>query len=140
MSYTSFDISGLELSATEISTEGILEASATVTNTGQLPGAQAVQLYLSDEISQVVRPRRWLAGFAKVKLAAGESKRVSFSVHADRTSFTGLAGRRIVEPGKFTVFIGSDSEDLGQQAGFNIVGEIREVGEGRVMDTPVVIS
>lgn len=140
LSYTSFDISGLELSATEISTEGILEASATVTNTGQLPGAQAVQLYLSDEISQVVRPRRWLAGFAKVKLAAGESKRVSFSVHADRTSFTGLAGRRIVEPGKFTVFIGSDSEDLGQQAGFNIVGEIREVGEGRVMDTPVVIS
>lgn len=140
LSYTSFEISALELSATEISSEGTLEVSATVTNTGGRQGAEAVQLYLSDEISQVVRPRRWLAGFAKIKLEAGESKRVCFSVHADRTSFTGLAGRRIVEPGRFTAFIGADSEDLGQQDAFDIVGEIREVDEGRVMDTPVVVS
>jgi len=140
LSYTSFEISALELSATEIPTAGTLEVSATVTNTGQRQGAEAIQLYLSDEISQVVRPRRWLAGFAKIKLEAGESKRVAFTVHADRTSFTGLSGRRIVEPGKFTAAIGSNSEDLGQQEAFKIVGEIREVGEGRVMDTPVVVS
>ncbi|MBF6672087.1 glycosyl hydrolase [Glutamicibacter halophytocola] len=140
LSYTSFEISALELSATEIPTEGTLEVSATVTNTGERQGAEAIQLYLSDEISQVVRPRRWLAGFAKIKLEAGESKRVAFTVHADRTSFTGLSGRRIVEPGKFTAAIGSNSEDLGQQEAFKIVGEIREVGEGRVMDTPVVVS
>ena len=140
LSYTSFDISELQLSASEITTEGTLEVSATVTNIGKLPGAQAVQLYLCDEVSQVVRPRRWLAGFAKIKLEAGDSKRVTFSVHADRTSFTGLAGKRIVEPGKFTALIGSHSEDLGQKETFEIVGQVREVGEGRVMDTPVVIG
>ncbi|WP_159613755.1 beta-glucosidase [Glutamicibacter sp. JC586] len=139
ISYTSFKVSSLQLSQREISTEGTVEISATVTNTGDRSGAEALQLYLSDEFSQVVRPRRWLAGFAKVQLEAGESKRVSFRVHADRTSFTGLAGRRIVEPGKFTATVGSSSEDLSLQSSFEIVGRVREVGEGRVMDTPVSI-
>jgi len=140
LSYTSFEISSLQISSTQIATDGTVEVSARVTNTGSRHGAEAVQLYLSDEFSQVVRPRRWLAGFAKVSLDAGESKSVTFSVHADRTSFTGLAGTRIVEPGKFTAVIGSSSEDLGQSATFEIVGQIREVGEGRVMDTPVIIG
>jgi len=140
ISYTSFKVSSLQLSQREISTEGTVEISATVTNTGDRSGAEALQLYLSDEFSQVVRPRRWLAGFAKVQLEAGESKRVSFRVHADRTSFTGLAGRRIVEPGKFTATVGSSSEDLSLQSSFEIVGRVREVGEGRVMDTPVNVD
>ncbi|MNW57620.1 Exo-alpha-(1-_6)-L-arabinopyranosidase [compost metagenome] len=88
----------------------------------------------------MVRPRRWLAGFAKVALEAGESKRVSFLVHADRTSFTGLENRRIVEPGSFAVQLGTSSEDLPLAGSFAITGEVREVPEGRVMDTPVKVS
>ncbi|QEP05939.1 glycoside hydrolase family 3 N-terminal domain-containing protein [Glutamicibacter sp. ZJUTW] len=139
-SYTSFEISGLELSETAIATDGSLRISATATNTGARSGAEVVQLYLADAVSQVVRPRRWLAGFAKVQLEAGESKRVTFTLHADRTSFTGLSGKRIVEPGKFTALVGSSSEDLAAQADFQITGKVREVAEGRVMDTPVDIA
>lgn len=139
-SYTSFEISGLELSETAIATDGSLRISATATNTGARSGAEVVQLYLADAVSQVVRPRRWLAGFAKVQLEAGESKRVTFTLHADRTSFTGLSGKRIVEPGKFTALVGSSSEDLAAQADFEITGTVREVAEGRVMDTPVAIA
>ncbi|MCZ4149557.1 hypothetical protein BZG21_34655, partial [Escherichia coli] len=125
---------------TAIATDGSLRISATATNTGARSGAEVVQLYLADAVSQVVRPRRWLAGFAKVQLEAGESKRVTFTLHADRTSFTGLSGKRIVEPGKFTALVGSSSEDLAAQADFQITGKVREVAEGRVMDTPVDIA
>lgn len=139
-SYTSFALSELELSDGEIPTDGTLRISAAVSNTGARSGAEVVQLYLADEVSQIVRPRRWLTGFAKVQLEAGETKRVAFTVHADRTSFTGLAGTRIVEPGKFTALVGTSSEDLPLQASFRITGKLREVAEGRVMDTPVVIA
>ncbi|PRB73600.1 glycosyl hydrolase [Arthrobacter sp. MYb214] len=139
-SYTSFEISGLELPETEIAADGTIRVSATVANTGARSGAEVVQLYLADAVSQVVRPRRWLAGFAKVQLEAGESKRVAFTVHADRTSFTGLSGKRIVEPGKFTALVGTSSEDLPLQAEFRITGKVREVAEGRVLDTPVDIA
>ncbi|WP_417366899.1 glycoside hydrolase family 3 N-terminal domain-containing protein [Glutamicibacter arilaitensis] len=140
LSYTDFELSELQISDAEIANDGTVEISATISNTGERSGAEVIQLYLSDDFSSVVRPRRWLAGFAKVALQAGESKRVSFSVHADRTSFTGLENERIVEPGSFTVQLGNSSEDLPLTGSFTITGEVREVPEGRVMDTPVQIS
>ncbi|WP_102157906.1 glycoside hydrolase family 3 N-terminal domain-containing protein [Zhihengliuella halotolerans] len=137
LSYTEFEVRDLEISAEEIAADGTVEVSATVTNTGARDGAEVVQLYVRDEVASVVRPRRALTGFAKVHLAAGESKRVTFEVHADRTSFTGLDHRRIVEPGAFGIEVGTSSEDLPLTGRFTIIGEVREVPEGRVMDTPV---
>ena len=68
-------------------------------NTGPVAGTEVVQLYLGDPVASVVRPVRWLAGFARVTLAPGETARVTFRLHADRTSFTGQDLTRIVEPG-----------------------------------------
>ncbi|MGH3652121.1 glycoside hydrolase family 3 N-terminal domain-containing protein [Glutamicibacter sp.] len=139
LSYTGFELRDLQISDSEIAADGVVDISATLTNTGDRSGAEVIQLYLRDEVASVVRPRRWLAGFAKVALEAGESKRVSFSVHADRTSFTGLKNQRIVEPGSFAVQVGNSSEDLPLTGSFTITGEVREVLEGRVMDTPVQV-
>lgn len=140
LSYTGFELSDLQISAADIANDGTVEISATLTNSGERSGAEVIQLYLRDEVASVVRPRRWLAGFAKVALEAGESQRVSFSVHADRTSFTGLKNQRIVEPGTFIVELGNSSENLPLAGSFTITGEVREVPEGRVMDTPVQVS
>ncbi|MBG6084926.1 glycoside hydrolase family 3 N-terminal domain-containing protein [Zhihengliuella flava] len=140
LSYTTFAVQDLGLSASEIAADGTVEISATVTNTGERDGAEVVQLYLQDKVASVVRPRRWLTGFAKVRLAAGESRRVTFTVHADRTSFTGADHRRIVEPGLFGVELGTSSEDLPLTGAFTITGSVREVPEGRVMDTPVTVA
>lgn len=139
-SYTKFELADLEISDTQIPNDGTVEISATLTNTGDREGAEVVQLYLNDQVSTVVRPRRWLSGFAKVLLAAGESKRVTFSVHADRTSFTGLSNQRIVEPGDFGVEVGTSSEDLPLSGKFEITGETRVIPEGRVLDTPVQVT
>ncbi len=139
LSYTSFEYSGLELSAHEVPTDGAVEISCTVRNAGDVAGTEVVQLYLTDPVSQVVRPVRWLAGFARVPLAPGEARRVAFRLHADRTSFTGLSGKQIVEPGDIQVAIGGASDSLPLAATFTLTGPLRAVGCHRVLDTPASV-
>ncbi|MGO1569177.1 MAG: glycoside hydrolase family 3 C-terminal domain-containing protein, partial [Brachybacterium sp.] len=141
LSYSRFEYSELELSASEIANDGTVEISATVSNTGDRDGQEVVQLYLSDPVASVVRPLKRLVGFTKVGLAAGESTRVSFRLHADRTSFTGPDLKRIVEPGEIRVRLGASSEDMTLEGSFRISGQVREIETGRaVLDTPVSIS
>jgi beta-xylosidase len=107
-----------------------------VRNAGEVSGAEVVQLYLSDPVAQVARPERWLAGFTRVGLAPGEAKRVSFRLHADRTSFAGLSGKRVVEPGVIGVAIGGASDCLPLNDTLTLTGPLRFVGASRVLDTP----
>lgn len=140
MSYTEYKVSDLKLSRTEVPVDGVLDVSATVTNTGSRSGAEVVQLYLADDLAQVARPTKQLIGFAKVRLEPGEAKRATFSVHMDRTSFTGRDYARIVEPGDMLVMVGSSTADLPLEGKFRIVGDLRQVPEGRTLDTPVRIE
>ncbi len=103
-------------------------------------GTEVVQLYLGDPVASVVRPVRWLAGFTRVPLAPGEAARVTFRVHADRTSFTGQDLTRIVEPGTITVTVGGASDDLPLTCSFTLTGPLRTVRTDRVLDTPVSVK
>jgi beta-xylosidase len=140
LSYTTFEYSGLALSADEVATDDVVEISCTVRNTGPVAGTEVVQLYLGDPIATVVRPVKWLAGFARTALAPGEAARVTFHVHADRTSFTGRDLTRIVEPGTITVTVGGSSDDLRLTGSFTLTGPIRTVGIDRVLDTLVSVK
>jgi beta-xylosidase len=140
LSYTTFDYADLALSADEVATDGAMEISCTVRNAGRLTGTEVVQLYLGDPVASVARPERWLAGFARVDLTPGEAARVTFCVHADRTSFTGQDLTRIVEPGTITVTLGGSSDDLPLLGSFTLTGPLRTVGIDRVLDTPVSIK
>ncbi|MDR1711455.1 MAG: glycoside hydrolase family 3 C-terminal domain-containing protein [Propionibacteriaceae bacterium] len=138
LSYTSFELRTLALSATQIPNDGSLDVAVQVRNTGPRPGAEVVQLYLGDDCAQVTRPVKQLAGYAKVALEPGESKEVTFTLHADRTAFTGIdVAKKIVEPGSFTLWVGTSSTDLPLTAGFEITGGVRDVTQGRVLTTPV---
>ena len=139
LSYTTFGYSDLVVSADGVPTDGTVEISCTVRNTGDMAGTEVVQLYLSDPVAQVVRPVRWLAGFARVPLSPGEACRVAFRLHADRTSFTGVAGSRIVEPGDIGVAVGGASDSLPLAGTFTLTGPPRVVGTDRVLDTPVSV-
>ena len=140
LSYTTFEYAGLELSADEVSTGGEIRISCTVRNTGRVAGTEVVQLYLGDPVSSVVRPVKWLSGFARASLEPGEAARITFRVHADRTSFTGRDLTRIVEPGTITVTVGGSSDDLPLTGSFILTGPIRTVGIDRVLDTPVTVK
>jgi beta-xylosidase len=140
LSYTTFGYSDLVISETEVeAADGLTEISCTVRNTGSRAGAEVVQLYLSDPVAQVVRPVRWLAGFARVHLEPGQARQVVFRLHVDRTAFCGLSGERIVEPGQIGVAIGGASDDLPLCGSFTITGQERVAGPDRVLDTPVAI-
>ena len=151
LSYTTFEYSDLSITPVvdsgvspagqpgrvTIGTDGVAEIACTVRNTGDRPGAEVVQLYLRDPVAQIARPVRFLAGFARVDLGVGECRRVAFSVHADRTSFHGVAGTRIVEPGLIEVGVGSSSADLRLTGELDLCGPERHPGPDRVLTTPV---
>jgi beta-xylosidase len=140
LSYTTFDYSDFEIESDEVPTDGEVEVSVVVRNAGERPGAEVVQLYIADPVAQVTRPVIQLAGFGRVRLAPGERARVRFRLHADRTSFTGLDLRRVVEPGEIRVMIGSSSADIRAQGAFRLSGLTRVVGHDRVLTTPCTIQ
>lgn len=110
LSYTTFKYGDVELSSAEMSTDGQITVSCTVTNTGDTDGAEVVQMYVRDLVGSLVRPVKELKGFEKVKLAPGESRKVSFTLYADDLAFHLLDGTRIVEPGKFQVWVAPTAE------------------------------
>jgi hypothetical protein len=114
--------------------------SCVVCNTGDRPGAEIVQLYLADPVAQVTRPVIQLAGFARVALEPGAQARVAFRLHADRTSFTGVDLRRVVEPGEIELMIGASSQDVRWRGTVQLTGDVRVVGHDRVMTTPASIQ
>jgi beta-xylosidase len=140
LSYASFEYADLALTPAEIPTDATVEITCTVRNTGDRAGDEVVQLYLSDPVAQVVRPVRWLAGFARVPLDPGQARQVTFRLHADRTAFSGRSGARIVEPGEIGVAIGGASDQLPLQGTFTLTGPERLAGADRVLDTPAVIQ
>lgn len=140
LSYTTFEYQDLTVSPAEIRTDGTADITVTIRNTGDRPGTEVVQLYLSDPLAQVTRPVRWLAGFTRVPLGPGEARQVTFQLHADRTAFTGLAGHRIVEPGEIGVAVGGASDRLPLEATLLLTGPERRVSEDRVLYTPVTVG
>jgi beta-glucosidase len=141
LSYTTFALSDLVLSSESIANDGVLTASVIVRDTGERAGAEVVQLYLTDEVAQVVRPVKQLVGFTKVRLEPDQAARVTFDLHADRTAFTDAdTSHRIVEPGWFTLAVGTSSDDLPLSARFQITGGVRDVTRGRVLTTPVSVE
>ena len=139
-SYTTFAVDDLRLSDAGVATDEAFTVSVAVTNTGVREGTEVVQLYLSDPVASVTRPVRQLVGFTRVRLAAGQAVDVSFSVHTDRTAFTGADLRRIVEPGDLDVLVGTSAVDLPVRARVRLTGPVRMVGPHRHLTTPVEIT
>ncbi|MGB3733199.1 MAG: glycoside hydrolase family 3 N-terminal domain-containing protein [Microbacterium sp.] len=106
LSYTTFAYDGLDVQQ-EAPTDGRFTASVTVRNTGDVAGAEIVQLYGHDPVASVTRPVAQLLGYARVQLAPGESRRVRFDVPAARFAFTDRRLVRVVEPGRVRVWAAS---------------------------------
>ncbi|WP_150461439.1 glycoside hydrolase family 3 N-terminal domain-containing protein [Nesterenkonia ebinurensis] len=140
LSYSSVEYSDLLVESAEIAVDGTVNVSARVTNSGQRPVAEVVQLYFGDRNAQVARPVKQLLSYAKVELAAGESKEVTFWVHADRFAFTGVDYTRIVEPGAIDLWVGPNAGELPLAGEVTLVGETRQVTGHRVLTTPARIS
>ena len=109
LGYTAFAYSPVRLSSDRMTKQGSITAAVAVTNTGDRPGTETVQLYLRDLAASVARPVRTLKDFRKVTLNPGESREVSFTVTEEMLRFYDRSMRWVSEPGGFDLFIGPDS-------------------------------
>jgi beta-glucosidase len=122
-SYTTFELSDLQLDRAEVPTEGgEVVVTVDVRNTGVRRGDEVVQLYVRDPEATVARPVLELRGFRRVGLAPGERRTVSFRLSAEQFAYVGADYRRVVEPGVIRVFVGSSSADLPLGGQFELVG------------------
>ena len=112
LSYTTFKISNLQLSAPRITANGKLTVSVEVENTGRRAGDEVVQLYIRDPVASMTRPVKELKGFQRVSLQPGEKRRVEFVLGSEHLGFWNREMRYVVEPGEFRVMVGSSSEDV----------------------------
>lgn len=120
LSYTTFDYSNLMITPEKNGTHADFQVSLDITNSGKVPGSEVVQLYINDELSSVLRPVKELKGFEKIILNPREKKRVWFRLTFDELSFLDRNMKRVVEPGKFSVMVGSSSKDIRLKGEFEI--------------------
>jgi beta-glucosidase len=112
LSFTTFGYSDLTVSPEVIDSTGTVTVGVRVKNTGSRAGEEVVQLYVRQDVGSVTRPVRELKGFRKIMLAPGESRRVEFSLSGGDLVMYDAAMRRVVEPGTFTVYVGTNSRDV----------------------------
>ncbi len=112
LSYTSFSYGDISLNKTSMKMNESITASVTVTNTGKYDGEEVVQLYIRDLVGSVTRPVKELKGFQKIKLKAGESKKVNFTISVNDLKFYNSDLKFVAETGDFKLFIGGNSRDV----------------------------
>jgi beta-glucosidase len=110
LSYTTFEISNLQLSSASVSRNGSLRASVTVTNTGSRKGDEVVQLYIHDPVASLSQPVRRLRGFERVTLDPGQSRTLTFTLNKSDFGFYDNRGKLVVEPGQIDVYAGNSSK------------------------------
>lgn len=121
LSYTKFNYSDLKLSSTKMKNNETIKVSFQLSNVGKVTGEEVVQLYLKDKFGSVVRPVLELRDFQKIKLNAGESKTIEFTIDKEKLSFYNNKIEWTAEPGGFEVMIGASSADIKLKSDFELV-------------------
>jgi beta-glucosidase len=137
LSYTTFALDNLRLSAEEVSIGEELIVEVDVTNTGSRAGDEVVQLYTGQTFASVTRPVQELRGFLRVALEPGETKTVSFTLHTHQLAFYDRDMRYVVEPGVVAVMLGTSSADLPLAGSVSLLGPAQEVGGDKVFSSRV---
>lgn len=121
LSYTQFSYSDLKLSSAKIKSNETIKVSFKLSNVGKVAGEEVAQLYLKDKFGSVVRPVLELRDFEKVKLNAGESKTIEFTIDKEKLSFYNDKLEWTTEPGDFELMIGSSSADIKLRSDFELL-------------------
>lgn len=112
LSYTAVDYGPPAASAATVAVDGSLTVSVTVTNTGERPCREVVQLYFRDPVAEVTRPLVELTDWALVDLEPGQTHEVRFDVRAEQFSYFGRHLTSRVDPGEIVLLTGPDAARL----------------------------
>ncbi|HEU4791284.1 MAG TPA: glycoside hydrolase family 3 C-terminal domain-containing protein, partial [Flavobacterium sp.] len=113
LSYTTFAFDNAKIDKKEYTADETIAVSVTVQNTGKVDGKEVVQLYASKSDSQITRAAQELKGFQKVLVKAGNSQTVTIKVPVKELAYYNVETKKwTVEPGKYTLNVGSSSRDI----------------------------
>ena len=97
--------------ASVLSLNGTVNVSVEVKNTGNFDGKEVVQMYIRDQISSATRPVKELKGYKRIFLKKGESETVFFEIDKETLAFYDIDMNYCVEPGDFSIMVGSSSDN-----------------------------
>lgn len=121
LSYTTFNYSNLNTDKKTYDQADTIQATFTLTNTGDREGAEVAQLYVSDPVCSVMRPVKELKGFKKVFLKPGESRRITLDIPVSSLAFYSEAQSQfVVEPGEFILQLGASTSDIKQKISIDV--------------------
>lgn len=112
LSYTSFEYSDMEVTLNETADDCIVNIRVKIVNTGQKSGDEVVQLYICDDVSSYTTPAKQLRAFERIHLEAGKSQIVTFTLNKKSMMLYMHDDEWVVEPGSFSLMIGSSSQDI----------------------------
>lgn len=127
LSYTTFRYSNLRFKKNSVPAGETIEVSADVTNAGEREGEEVVQLYLTDSQASAPVPIRALVGFDRISLRPPEKRTVTFTITPRQMSLIDNNGKRVIEPGEFSVSIGGGQQGLSGR--FAVSGKVLELSE-----------
>ncbi len=120
LSFSTFKYNNLKITPEEIGPQGTIKVEFDIQNTGAVSGSEVAQLYLNDEYSSVTTPIRELRGFEKIALDPGETKHVRFELGPEHLSLLNIHMETVVEPGEFSIMVGSSCEDIQLRGQFRV--------------------
>lgn len=121
LSYSQFDYSNFSINKTSFGKTESAKLELTLTNIGSVEAAEVVQVYFEDPVASVARPVRQLVEFAKVSLAPGESRQLSFELAMARFAYTDAKYEKTVDAGVIELLVGRSSQHIEHQVTINVV-------------------
>ena len=113
LSYTDFKLGDVKVEQTDLAADGVITLRVPVSNIGDREGAEVVQVYVHDKKASVERPEKELKGFAKVRVAPGQTEEAVITLGKEAFAFYDAKTHQwVVEPGEFELLIGTSSQDI----------------------------
>jgi beta-glucosidase len=138
LSYSTFEY--LDFSCPDtVDVHATINLWVTVRNESDRDGDEVVQIYLRDKVADVARPVRKLAGFQRVPIPAGASRRLKFLVDTSQLGYYDRQMRFVVDPGEVEVQVGASSRDIRARGIVMLQGERRPLSQKQVVATQVEI-
>jgi len=139
LSYTRFTYANLAVAPSAVPTAP-LDVALDIANSGTRAGDEVVQLYVHDLVAGVTRPVKQLAGFVRLHLSSGETRRVRFVLDPSQLAYFDTAMRFVIEPGAFRIMVGASSDDIRAEATVTLEGAVRELRTAELVPTRVEIE
>jgi len=118
LSYTTFEYSNLKITPDRVGYHDSVQVSFDVQNIGPVVGDEVAQLYLHQAVSSIVRPIKELEDFSRITLQPLQRKTVTFTLKPNQMAIWNEKMRRVIEPGRFEIMVGSSSDDIRLRGSF----------------------